>query len=164
LETRKFQVIDICRLYGVPPHRLGELDKATLNNVEQQAQQYIDSALKPLARSIEQLFDHHLLFDDERSIFECKFDFDDMTRGDMKTRFEAYQIGLLNGFLNRNEVRSRENLDPIDDGTGDQFRVPLNTAVPSDNLAQTTTAPSESTDKPAAAAPKPEPGAADAPD
>lgn len=161
LETRRFQVIDICRLYGVPPHRLGELDKATLNNIEQQNQQYVDSALRPTARSIEQLFDHHLLFDDERSIFECRFDFDDMTRGDLKTRYEAYQIGTLNGWLNRNEVRARENMNPIEDGHGDEYRVPLNTAVPSDNLAQTTTAPAESANAPSAAPTKPEPGATD---
>ena len=130
LETRRFQVIDICRLYGVPPHRLGELDKATLNNIEQQNQQYVDSALYPLTRSIEQLFDHHLLFEDERAFLECKFDFDSMTRGDLKTRYEAYQIGTLNGWLNRNEVRARENMDPIRDGTGDDYRVPLNTGDP----------------------------------
>ena len=158
LETRRFQVIDICRLYGVPPHRLGELDKATLNNIEQQNQQYVDSALKPTARSIEQLFDHHLLFDDERSILECKFDFDDMTRGDQKTRFEAYQIGTLNGWLNRNEVRARENMNPIDDGHGDEYRVPLNTAVPGAALDPTTTAPTENAPKPAATPTKPEPG------
>jgi HK97 family phage portal protein len=150
LETRRFQVIDICRLYGVPPHRLGELDKATLNNIEQQNQQYVDSALKPTARSIEQLFDHHLLFDDERLTLECKLDFDDMTRGDMKTRYEAYQIGTLNGWLNRNEVRAKENLDPIPDPSGDEYRVPLNTAVPSENA-----------NAPTAAATKPEPGEVD---
>jgi HK97 family phage portal protein len=156
LETRRFQVVDICRLYGVPPHRLGELDKATLNNIEQQNQQYVDSALKPTARSIEQLFDHHLLFDDERAFLECKFDFDDMTRGDLKTRYEAYQIGTLNGWLSRNEVRAKENFDPIDDGTGDEYRVPLNTAVPSANLAQTTTPPHATQERPSADAPKPE--------
>jgi len=158
LETRRFQVIDICRLYGVPPHRLGELDKATLNNIEQQNQQYVDSALKPTARSIEQLFDHHLLFDDERTQLECKFDFDDMTRGDLKTRFEAYQIGTLNGWMNRNEVRARENMNPIDDGHGDEYRVPLNTAVPGAALDPTTTAPTENATKPAATPTKPEPG------
>jgi len=131
LETRRFQVVDICRIYGVPPHRLGELDKATLNNIEQQNQQYVDSALKPTTESIEQLFDWHLLFEDERKDLGCKFDFDDMTRGDLKTRFEAYQIGTLNGWLNRNEVRAKENYDPIKDGTGDEYRVPLNTADPS---------------------------------
>lgn len=161
LETRRFQVIDICRMFSVPPHRLGELDKATLNNIEQQNQQYVDSALKPTVTSIEQLFDHHLLFDDERAMLECKFDFDDMTRGDLKTRYEAYQIGTLNGWLNRNEVRAKENYDPIDDGTGDEYRVPLNTAVPSDNLAQTTTPPRETANKPNENAPKPQPGSAD---
>jgi HK97 family phage portal protein len=140
LETRRFQVLDICRLYGVPPHRLGELDKATLNNIEQQNQQYVDSALKPTARALEQLFDHHLLFADERGAMalECKLDFDDMTRGDLLSRYQAYQIGTLNGWLNRNEVRSRENMDPIDDGTGDEYRVPLNTADPlhQENISQ----------------------------
>lgn len=131
LETRRFQVIDICRLYGVPPHKLGELDKATLNNIEQQNQQYVDAALKPVAQSIVELFDQHLLFEDERSLMGCQMDFDDLTRGDLKTRYEAYQIGTLNGWLNRNEVRARENMDPITDGTGDEYRVPLNTADPS---------------------------------
>jgi hypothetical protein len=84
-----------------------------------------------------------------------------MTRGDMKTRYEAYQIGTLNGWLNRNEVRAKENLDPIPDPSGDEYRVPLNTAVPSDNLAQTTTAPTENANAPTAAATKPEPGEVD---
>lgn len=161
LETRRFQVNDIARLYGVPPHRLGELDKATLNNIEQQNQQYIDGALRPLTRSIEQLFDHHLLFDDEQSFLGCKFDYDDMTRGDMKTRYEAYQIGTLNGWLNRNEVRSKENLDPIDDGTGDDYRVPLNTGDPT--AAQTIGqqvpgAPKPTDGQPAATPANPGPG------
>jgi HK97 family phage portal protein len=158
LETRRFQVLDIARMYGVPPHRLGELDKATLNNIEQQNQQYVDGALKPIAESIEQLFNHHLLFEDERSFLECKFDFDDMTRSDLLTRYQAYQVGTLNGWLSRNEVRAKENMNPIDDGHGDEYRVPLNTAVPSDNLAQTTTAPSETANAPGATPPKPEPG------
>ena len=130
LETRRFQVIDICRLYGVPPHKLGELDKATLNNIEQQNQQYIDSALAPIAQAIVELFDAHLLFEDERSQMSCQMDFADMTRGDMATRFGSYQIGTLNGWLSRNEVRAKENMDPIDDPTADEYRVPLNTVDP----------------------------------
>ena len=161
LETRRFQVLEICRMYGVPPHRLGELDKATLNNIEQQNQQYVDSALKPVAGLIEQLFDHHLLFDDERAILECKFDFDDMTRGDLLTRFQAYQVGTLNGWLSRNEVRARENMDPIDDGHGDEYRVPLNTALPTDGLAKPPTVPSEAANAPSVEPAKPEPGQAD---
>ena len=162
LETRRFQVVDICRLYGVPPHRLGELDKATLNNIEQQNQQYVDSALKPTARSLEQLFDHHLLFEEERPALECKFDFDDMTRGDLLTRYQAYQIGTLNGFISRNEVRAKENMDPITDGTGDEFRVPLNTAVPGAALAPSAPGETPTPNKPSVAAPKPEAEASDA--
>lgn len=138
LETRRFQVIDICRMYGVPPHKLGELDKATLNNIEQQNQQYIDSALAPIAESIVELFDAHLLFEDERATLNCQMDFTDMTRGDTLTRYQGYQIGTLNGWLSRNEVRAKENMDPITDGTGDEYRVPLNTADPSkpENIGQ----------------------------
>jgi HK97 family phage portal protein len=158
LESRRFSVIEICRLYGVPPHRLGELDKATLNNIEQQNQQYVDNALAPIARAIEQLFNHHLLFEDERSFLECKLDFDDMTRGDLLTRYQAYQVGTLNGWLNRNEVRAKENLDPIDDETADEYRVPLNTAVPADIPAPSATAPSEASNAPSVSPTKPEPG------
>ena len=161
LETRRFQVVDICRLYGVPPQRLGELDKATLNNIEQQNQQYVDSALKPTARSLEMLFDHHLLFEEERGPLECKFDFDEMTRGDLLTRFQAYQVGTLNGWLNRNEVRARENMNPITDGHGDEYRVPLNTAVPGTEDTVTAPKPSATANPPTAPAPKPEAGAAD---
>lgn len=128
LETRRFQVVDICRLYGVPPHRLGELDKATLNNIEQQNQQYVDSALKPIARAISEQCDDHLLFSDEREGLSIQFDFDDMTRGDLVTRYTAYQIGTLNGWLSRNEVRAKENMDPVEGG--DEYRVPLNTGDP----------------------------------
>jgi HK97 family phage portal protein len=162
LETRRFQVIDICRLYGVPPHRLGELDKATLNNIEQQNQQYVDSALKPTTTSIEQLFDHHLLFDEERPALQCKFDFDEMTRGDFLTRSQGYQIGTLNGWLSRNEVRARENMDPIEDGHGDEYRVPLNTALPGADLAPKTTPPTDTPNAPSADPPKAEPGTVDA--
>jgi HK97 family phage portal protein len=136
LETRRFQVIDICRLYGVPPHKLGELDKATLNNIEQQSQQYIDAALKPIAESIVELFDAHLLFEDERVILQNRMDFDDMTKTDLVTRYQAYQIGTLNGWLNRDEVRQKENMDPVPGG--DEYRVPLNTADPTkpENIGQ----------------------------
>jgi phage portal protein BeeE len=102
-----------------------------LNNIEQQNQQYIDSALAPIAESICELFDAHLLFEEERARLNCMMDFTDMTRGDTLTRYQGYQIGTLNGWLSRNEVRAKENMDPIDDPSGDEYRVPLNTVDPS---------------------------------
>jgi hypothetical protein len=63
-------------------------------------------------------------------------DFTDMTRGDTLTRYQGYQIGTLNGWLSRNDVRAKENMDPIDDPTGDEYRVPLNTIDPSQQQQQ----------------------------
>jgi HK97 family phage portal protein len=129
LATRQFQVVDICaRIYRVPPHKLGELGRATFANLEQQQQQYIDDGLRPITTRWEQLARQQLLFDDERGQRQVIFDFSSLLRGDQKTRYEAYQIALLNGFMNRNEVRALESMNPVPGG--DQYRVPLNTADP----------------------------------
>jgi HK97 family phage portal protein len=128
LATRQFQVIDICRLYRVPPHKLGELGRATYGNIEQQQQQYIDDCLKPHTDQLEQLLDEHCLFDDERDLYSHHFDYSSMLRGDQLRRFQAYQIGTLNGWLSRNEVRAFEGMNPVPGG--DEYRVPLNTGDP----------------------------------
>ena len=72
--------------------------------------------------------DDLLLFDDERALYATHFDVTGMLRGDTVRRYQSYQIGLLNGFLSRNEVRAQENLNPIPGG--DEYRVPLNTGDP----------------------------------
>ncbi|HSR77257.1 MAG TPA: phage portal protein [Xanthobacteraceae bacterium] len=129
LATRQFQVIDICRLFRVPPHKVGELGRSTFGNVEQQQRQYIDDCLHSHTDQLEGLGNDQLLFEDERAAgYDIHFDFTSMLQGDQIQRFQAYQIGLLNGFLSRNEVRARENLNPI--AGGDEYRVPLNTADP----------------------------------
>jgi HK97 family phage portal protein len=128
LATRQFQTLEICRLFKVPPHKIGELTRATFSNIEQQQQQYIDDALQPIAKRIRDAAHAQLLFDDERDTYQVSHSFESMLRGDQKTRFESYQIGLLNGFLSRNEVRQRENMNPVEGG--DEYRVPLNTADP----------------------------------
>lgn len=128
LQTRQFQVSDICRLYRVPPHKLAELGRATFSNIEQQQQQYIDDCLTPYTRQTEEICGDRLFFDDERDNYEVHFDFTSMLRGDQLKRFQAYQIATLNGWMSRNEVRARENMNPIPGG--DEYRVPLNTGDP----------------------------------
>jgi HK97 family phage portal protein len=129
LATREFQVVDICsRIYRVPPHKLGVLGRATYANIEQMQQQYIDDGLFPITRRLEDLCNAQLLFADERRLYSVAWDYTSMLRGDQLTRYQAYQVGLLNGFLSRNEVRQRENLNPIEGG--DEYRVPLNTGDP----------------------------------
>ena len=128
LATRQMQTTEICRMFSVPPHKIGELGRATFNNIESLNQQYIDDALGPIARRIEEALDFHLLFDEERAQYAIKFDFESLLRGDQLTRYQAYQIGTLNGWLSRNEVRAKENLNPV--AGGDEYRVPLNTGDP----------------------------------
>lgn len=125
LATRQFQVIDICRIFRVPPHKIGELGRATFGNIENQQRAYIDDCLRSHTDQLEGLLDDQLLFDDERDDHETHWDFTSLLQGDQTQRFGAYQTGLLNGFLSINEVRSRENMNPIPGG--DEYRVPLNT-------------------------------------
>jgi HK97 family phage portal protein len=129
LATREFQVVDICsRIYRVPPHKLGVMGRATYNNIEQMQQQYIDDGLTPITLRLRDLVHGQLLFNDERRTQRVVWDYTGLLRGDQLTRYQAYQIGLLNGFLNRNEVRGKENLNPVPGGN--EYRVPLNTADP----------------------------------
>ena len=145
LQTRQFQVTDICRIYRVPPHKLAEFGRATFNNLEQQQQQYIDDCLGPHTDQLEGLMNDQLLFDDERDDWETHFDFTGLLRGDTIRRYQSYQIGLLNGFLSRNEVRASENMNPIPGGN--EYRVPLNTGNPlagGSSVGQHVPMPSES--------------------
>jgi HK97 family phage portal protein len=149
LQTRQFQVGDICRLYRVPPNKVGDYGRATFGNVEQQQLQYKDDCLEPHTDQLADLMSEHLLFDDERQDWQVHWDYTSMLQGDQLQRYQTYQIGLLNGFLSRNEVRARENLNPI--AGGDDYRVPLNTADPlhPETIGQTIprgSAPSEADD------------------
>lgn len=126
LATRGFQVIDICRGFRVPPHKIQSLDRATFTNIENQNQQYIDDALIPIARQVEETAEEALLFDDERGTYQLRFDFDSLLRGDQKSRFDSYHVALGDGWMTQNQVRIRENLAPFPGG--DVYRVALNTA------------------------------------
>lgn len=136
LQTRQFQVIDIARIYRMPPHKLGDYGRATFNNLEQQQQQYIDDCLSPHTNQLSGLFEDGLLFEDEWQNYQIRWDYSTLLQGDIQQRYSAYQIGLNNGFLSRNEVREREGMNPI--AGGDEYRVPLNTGNPMDpaNAAQ----------------------------
>ena len=127
LETRKFQAEDIARIFRVPQHKVGILDHATFSNIENQNQSYIDDSLIPMAKQLEEESEHKLFWESERPCMRLRVDFDSMLRGDMKTRYEAYHLGLGDGWLNRDGVRSREGLPPIPDGAGREYRVALNT-------------------------------------
>lgn len=141
LETREKTDVDICGLYRVPPYKIGRGDKVTISNFENANQEYIDNALIPPARQIEELIWDRLVFSEEKPRLSARFNFDELLRGDLSSRVTAGVAAVNSGLLSANEWRAREGLNPYE--RGDEFRVPLNTgaathAPPPDDPARIT--------------------------
>lgn len=113
LETRKYKDSDIARIFRIPPHKVGILDKATFSNIEQQAIEFVTDSMIPRLRRIEQALNRDLLRDDERDEYFFEFAVDGLLRGDAKARADFYSRGILDGWLTRNEVRISENKNPL---------------------------------------------------
>lgn len=114
LETRKHQVLDVIRAWRVPPHKAGDLSQAHLANLEASNLDYLMTALVGWLEAIEQEFNLKLFSRSERAAgLYCEHDVNALLRGDIKSRMAAYSTGLRDGWTNRNEVRRRENLNPI---------------------------------------------------
>lgn len=127
LESRRFTVSDIARIFGVPPHKIGDLDRATFSNIEQQNIEFATDTIRPWCVCWEQRIAHDLIVEDEQDDYDAEFVMQGLLRGDTLSRFEAYQIALQNKIMVPNEVRALENLNPIDGG--DQpLQTPNNTA------------------------------------
>lgn len=111
LETRKFQTSEIARWFGVPPHKIADLEKATFSNIEQQALEFIQDCLLPRAESWEYSIESELLFDFDN--YEVEFDFTNLMRGDSAARSTYYASGIQWGWMTRNEARVSENRERI---------------------------------------------------
>lgn len=118
LETRKFQVSEICRIYRVPPHMIGDLDRATFSNIENQSISFAVHTIRPWLVRIEQAMNRALFPEKEKGVFYVRFNMDGLMRGDYKSRMEGYAIGRQNGWLNANDIRELENMNPIPDEEG----------------------------------------------
>lgn len=123
LATRKFQIQEIARIYRVPPHMLADLDRATFSNVEHLSQEFVTYCMLPWFKRWEETITWNF-FDGDDSTYFMEFLVDGLLRGDTAARFAAYQTAIQNGFMSRNEVRLRENLNPY--VGGDEFMTPLN--------------------------------------
>lgn len=122
LETRKFQTADIARIYRVPPHKIGDLERATFSNIEHQALEYYNDCLMPHFESMEAAMGRDLLRDP--SLF-IDHDVTRLLRGDIQGRYAAYAIGRNWGWLSTNDVRAAEGLNPLGPN-GDDYLQPLN--------------------------------------
>jgi len=120
LETRKYSVSEICRLFKVPPHLVGDLERATFSNIEHQSIDFVTHSVRPWVIRWEQCLQQALVADSERDLF-IRFNLDGLLRGDYETRMKGYSIGIQNGFLSPNDVRRLEDLNPISDPAGDKY-------------------------------------------
>ena len=124
LETRKYQVNEICRIFRVPPHLVGDLERATFSNIEHQSIEFVQHTIRPWLVRWEQAISRSLLDEKERLLYFAKFNVDGLMRGDYKSRMEGYAIGRQNGWLSINDIRRLEDMSlvPAEKG-GDEYLV-----------------------------------------
>lgn len=132
LETRKFQLEEICRIFRVPLHMLQNTDRATFSNIENLGMGFVNYSLVPYLTRIEQRINTGLVSKDKRGQFYAKFNVGALLRGDMKSRYESYATGINWGILSPNECRDLEDRNPREGG--DVYLTPMNmTTKPQDN-------------------------------
>lgn len=117
LENNELTIRQIANAIGVKMHQLNDLSRSTHNNIEQQNRDFYDSSLMARLTMYEQELTYKLFLDSEidKGIY-VKFNIDAILRGDLKTRYEAYRIGIHAGFLKPNEARGKEDLPPEEGG------------------------------------------------
>lgn len=118
LETRKFQLNEIARIFRVPPHMVGDLEKSSFSNIEQQSLEFVKYTLDPWVTRFEQAMTRRLLTADEKKKYTIKFNVDGLMRGDYQSRMNGYATARQNGWMSANDIRTLENLDLIPDEEG----------------------------------------------
>jgi HK97 family phage portal protein len=113
LETRRFQVLEVARWFGVPPHKLMDLDRATFSNIEHQSLEFLMDCLGYWLRVWEEACSFSLLSESEQGTLCLEHDTSELLQTDIKTRFEAYNIARLGGWYSANDVRGKEHDNPI---------------------------------------------------
>ncbi len=113
LETRKFQINEIARIFRVPPHMVGDLEKSSFSNIEQQSLEFVKYTLDPWIIRWEQSMARVLLSLDEKKQYFIKFNLEGLLRGDYQSRMNGYSIARQNGWMSANDIRELENLDRI---------------------------------------------------
>ena len=124
LDTRKFQMEEIARIFRIPPHMLADLDKATFSNIEQQSLEFVIYTLGPWISRWEQAMHKALFSSSEKSQFCIRFNTDGLLRGDYQSRMSGYATARQNGWMSANDIRRLENQDliPAEQG-GDLYLV-----------------------------------------
>jgi HK97 family phage portal protein len=146
IETRKFQVSEIARWYRVPPHMIGDLERATFSNIEHQQLEFVTHTLRPWLIRFEQEINRKLFpssTDGTPARHYCEFNVDGLLRGDIKSRSDYYVRGRQWGWLSANDIRAKENMEPIDGGN--VYLTPLNMVNGGTNADASTSSSTEPT-------------------
>lgn len=149
LETRNFQVTEIARIFRVPPHMIAQLDKATFSNIEQQSIEFATHTLRPWAIRWEQALSYELISVQAQGKIFIEFLMDALLRGDMASRYTAYNQGRTGGWLSANDIRELENMNPLPGDEGDVYLVPANmmTVEQALNAAESSETPAQESDE-----------------
>ncbi|MBL0220022.1 MAG: phage portal protein [Myxococcales bacterium] len=123
LETRKFQLSEVARLYRIPPHMLADLDRSTNNNIEHQGLEFVAFVMLPWLIRWEQELNRKLF---RGTPYYAKHDVRGLLRGDQKSRYEAYAVARQWGWMSADDVRELEDENPLPDGKGKVYLLPLN--------------------------------------
>ena len=118
LETRKFQVDEICRIFRVPPHLVGNLEHATFSNIEHQSIDFAVHTIRPWLVRIEQAMNRALLTEKETDTYYVQYNMDGLMRGDYQSRMNGYAVARQNGWMSANDIRELENMNPISEEEG----------------------------------------------
>ncbi|WP_134705100.1 phage portal protein [Ammoniphilus sp. YIM 78166] len=122
LENTELTIRQIATAFGIKMHQINELSRATYNNAAEQQRQFYVETLQPILTMYEQELTWKLFLESELEAgYYCWFNVDSILRSDIKTRYEAYRIGIQGGFLKPNEARAKEEMPP--DPEGDRLLV-----------------------------------------
>ena len=113
LETRKFQINEIARIFRIPPHMVGDLEKSSFSNIEQQSLEFVMYTLDPWVVRWEQAVQRALFSESEKRKYFVKFNVDGLLRGDYGSRMNGYAVGRQNGWLSANDIRELENMNRV---------------------------------------------------
>jgi len=133
LETRKFQRAEIASFFHVPPHMIGDLERATFSNIEEQALEFVIYTMRPWLVRWEQSITRSLLLPWEQGEYFAEFQVDGLLRGNIESRYRAYAVGRNWGWYSADDIRELENMNPLPDGQGQTYMAPAN-MVPADQF------------------------------
>ena len=148
LETRKFQIDEIARIFRVPPHMIGDLEHATFSNIEHQSLEFVTYTLRPWLVRFEESMQRSLLLPEQKKDYLIRFNVDGILRGDYESRMRGYATGIQNGIFSVNDVRRLEDMDLLSKEDGGDLHVLNGNVVKLADAGSAYTKNKEDTDEP----------------